>query len=126
MHTLRKNKLNRQFFYYIRAGLGNTFLTSLLYCLGLLLFPYAIAYTISFLVGVIFSYIMNKNVVFDAPTSSNYFSQYALYYLTQYGIGLLLIHQFIQHGIPPLLAPWIVLCVLTPINFYLLKGIFRK
>ena len=57
------------------------------------------------------------------PVSSN---KCTLYYLTQYGIGLLLIHQFIQHGIPPLLAPWIVLCVLTPINFYLLKGIFRK
>lgn len=105
---------------YCLVGGFNTIFGYINYIILLQLFPYYIAYSISFAMSVIISYCLNTTVVFKTEFSWMRFFMFPAVYLIQYCIGLSMLHVFIifMH-LSPLIAPIIVTAVTWPISFML-------
>ncbi len=105
---------------FIVAGACNTVFTYVIYLVALKLFGYITAFTISFLSGIVFAFIIYSLFVFRTKISWKKFIQYPLIYLIQYllGIGLLII--FVELcGLAKDIAPLVNVLILTPFTFFI-------
>ncbi|MEG2029340.1 MAG: GtrA family protein [Janthinobacterium sp.] len=111
---------------FLAGGLLNTGLTYSLYFLLQKLFFYQLAYAIAYATGIVFSYWFNARIVFRTPLSWKGLMTYPLVYVVQYGSSALLLGIFIERlGIPPALAPLLVLVLMIPLTFFLSRWILR-
>ena len=111
---------------FLAGGLLNTGLTYSLYFLLQKLFFYQVAYAIAYATGIVFSYWFNARIVFRTPLSWKGLMTYPLVYVVQYGSSALLLGIFIERlGIPPALAPLLVLVLMIPLTFFLSRWILR-
>lgn len=111
---------------FLAGGLLNTGLTYGLYFLLQKLFFYQVAYAIAYATGIVFSYWFNARIVFRTPLSWKGLMTYPLVYVVQYGSSALLLGIFIERlGIPPALAPLLVLVLMIPLTFFLSRWILR-
>ncbi|QBP78132.1 GtrA family protein [Herbaspirillum huttiense] len=108
------------------AGLLNTGVTYLGY-LGLLrLIPYTWAYTVTFVAGICFGYLLNTYWVFKQRAGLRSATFYPLTYAVNYVLGLGLIWMFVDLlKVPRELAPVLVMAISVPIMYFLTKHIFR-
>ena len=110
---------------FLIAGSINTVFTYLIYLAALQWFGYVTAFTLSFLGGVIFSFVIYSQFVFKSPFVLKKIFQYPLIYVFQYMSGLILLIVLIKYiGIDKSIAPIINVIILTPITFILNKKIF--
>ena len=111
------------------AGCGtlSTVVTYVCY-LGLLIFiQYPAAFTISYIIGVLVSYIGGTKYVFKAKHSSVKALIYPFVYVLQYVTGLYLLHLLIiTLGMSEEIAPIIVYTLTFPITFLLSKFILNS
>jgi putative flippase GtrA len=112
---------------FIIAGVINTLLGYALYRLLLLMIPYAVAYTASYVLGIVASYSLNTWFVFRKPWQWKTLGVYPLVYAVQYASGILLLSLLIEHAhIPSEYAPLVVIVATLPVTFllsrYLIKG----
>lgn len=111
---------------FLAGGLLNTGLTYGLYFLLQKVFFYQVAYAIAYASGIVFSYWFNARIVFRTPLSWKGLMTYPLVYVVQYGSSALLLGIFIERlGIPPALAPLLVLVLMIPLTFFLSRWILR-
>ena len=112
---------------FVVAGGINTAVTYLLY-LGLLnLLPYALAYTLTYLVGIVLAYALNASWVFrDAPDLRSV-TLFPAAYLLNYLLGLACLGVLVERsGLPRPLAPLAVLALSVPIMYAINRWIFSK
>src|SRR3990167_256880 len=103
---------------FLMVGGFNTVSSYVLYVGFLQVFHYAIAYTLSFVISVIISYLLNTKFVFRGQYSWRRFFAFPSVYVTQYLLGLMLLHVFIRWmDLSPLIAPIIVAGLTWPISF---------
>ena len=108
------------------GGGANTALTYGLYLLFNLVLQYQIAFTASFVIGIIFAYFYNSMVVFKTPFSMKKFVQFPVVYLVQYLLSIGLLSVFVQTlGVSEKLAPIFVLIIVTPVTYLLSKLILK-
>jgi putative flippase GtrA len=112
---------------FLVAGAVNSVVTYVVY-LGLLQFvDYRVAYTLSFVLGILFSYWMNAAFVFRKAVSLRTFLSFPLVYLAQYVLGVLLLSVAVEWlGIAPWLAPLLVLAITVPLTFFLSLTVFGE
>jgi len=118
--------LKFQFTRFLLTGLLNTLATYLVYVVGVLFLDYRIAFTVSYVIGIIFSYFLNSALVFDTIFNIKTATLYIIIYITQYLIGMLLLYCLVTtFNISQLLAPWVVLCVIVPFTYMLMRVVFK-
>jgi putative flippase GtrA len=80
------------------------------------------AFSISFIAGILIAYGLNTLFVFETPVSLRKMFQYPVIYAIQYGLGLILLATLVEgFGVDKRFAPLINVVLLTPITFWLNK-----
>ncbi|WP_159651021.1 GtrA family protein [Vibrio atypicus] len=110
---------------YGSVGLINTIISYLIfYTLVSLGIHYLLASTVSFILGTVFSYIMNSNYTFSMYKSFRKFTKFFIITLISLSCSLILLY-FLKNlvGFDVLLAQVIVVIVRFPIVYLLMKRI---
>jgi len=124
---LKMDLLNKPFTKFIISGGINTIATYLVYLLLLTITNYQISYTVSYIIGILLSYYLNKNFVFKAQRSMKTFLVYPLVYLAQYLLGFFITWFWIETlKLSPIYSPIIVVAFSLPITFLLSRFVFTK
>ena len=111
---------------FLIAGAINTAVTYAIYFVLLLWWPYALAYTTSFVVGIVLSYWLSTRFVFRVQGSTRRFAAYPLVYAVQYGVGLAVLHAAITvFGVPQRLALLASIAVSVPLTFVLSRFVLK-
>lgn len=85
-----------------------------------------IAYSIGYVVSLVCNYFLTSRFTFRKKASVKNGLGFALSHLVNYLIHTGLLNLYLFMGIDPLLAPWFVFPVAVPINFLLLRFVFKK
>lgn len=121
----------REFARFVFFGALRTIVAWVIYLLLLWLFPYTIAYTISYVAGIFISYWVNASFVFGEQLRLSRALQYPLVYLFQYLLSLALLYLLIEIAhLPKTVSPLLIIVVTVPATFllsrFLLKRPFRQ
>jgi putative flippase GtrA len=104
----------------------NTVLTYGLYLLLDVAFSYRIAFTASYVIGIIFAYFFNVLVVFKSGLSFTKFLQFPLVYVVQYLLSIGLLEVFVQRlNVSTTIAPMFVFVIVTPLTYLLSRWILK-
>ncbi len=110
---------------FLIAGATTTFITLGLYLLLLQILPYALAYSVVFVVGIGISYVLNSTFVFRATTSVRTLALFPLIYVVQYGVGLAVVTAWVDVlGLPEALASLAAIAVTIPLTYLLARLLF--
>ncbi len=116
-----------EFFRFLVAGGANTAITYVLYLAALLLVPYPVAYTLSYVCGIAISYWLTCWFVFRRRMALASALPYPLVYVIQYVWGLVLLSLFVaRFGLDKRLAPAGVVICTVPVTFVLSRVILRR
>lgn len=119
--------INLEFVKFLFFGLLNMGLSYLFYLLALQLMPYLLAYTLSYIAGILISYFLNSIFVFKTDLHWKKALQYPLVYLAQYLLGSITLGFFVEAlALPPSIAALINTIFLVPISFILSRLILRR
>jgi putative flippase GtrA len=110
--------LSGQFGGFLAVGAVNTMLTVLLYEVLILVMPYWLAYMLCFPVGIAFLLFANASLVFGRTVTAASAISFVLFYLVSYaaGFGVIIVLVGVMR-IPPGLAPFGSIAIMTPFNF---------
>jgi putative flippase GtrA len=104
----------------------NTVLTYGLYLLLDLAFSYRIAFTASYVIGIVFAYFFNALVVFKSGLSFKKFLQFPLVYVVQYLLSIGLLEVMVQRlTVNTTIAPIFVFVIVTPLTYLLSRWILK-
>jgi putative flippase GtrA len=117
------NILSLQFSKYIIAGISNALFSTLVYlfCLKILVLHYILSFTISWLFGVLFTYIINFMFIFKPDEKLEFrrrLPKYFMVYLTSYLLNIVLL-KFLVHWthFDPFYLQLLILPLVIAINF---------
>ena len=113
-------------FRFLIAGGINTLLTLVIYQLCLLVMGHGIAYSLSWVVGIIFLIVFYPTRVF--PEGNNTWQRKVLIsalYIFNFFVSLWLLNQVVTYGITPEIAVFFALIYATSINFIGMRVILR-
>lgn len=126
METPAKNSIHFELGRFLLVGATNTAVSFVLYLLLLEFMPYLYAYSISYGIGIVVSYILNSHFVFRQPLSLHKFLQFPIVYVMQYSLGVAILWLLIgQFGISPALAMIGVVVVTIPVTFVASRFILK-
>ena len=109
----------------IGGGVNTIFTYGLFLALNLVS-SYRVAFTASYVIGIVFAYYYNSLVAFKRPLSLKKFIQFPLVYLVQYLLSIGLLEIFVQAlKVDDNLAPIFVLIIVTPVTYLLSKWILK-
>ncbi|WP_414615197.1 GtrA family protein [Stenotrophomonas pavanii] len=107
---------------FLAGGALNTGSTFVLYWLLLLVVEYRIAYAISFVAGILLSYVINTKFVFRTNYSLRKVILFPLVYLATYLAGAVVLDLSVSRfGVDTRLAPFISICATLPLTYLLSK-----
>lgn len=87
---------------------------------------YNMAYSISYVAGILLSYYLNSVFVFQEKISLRKFIKYPVVYIVQYLINLVLLNILIEYaGLSTKIVPIITIVITIPITFLLTKFIIK-
>ena len=110
---------------FLVAGAATTIVTLGLYLLLLNVLPYALAYTVAFVVGILMAYLQNSTFVFRAATSARTFALFPLVYLVQYLVGLAVVAIWVDFlRLPEEVATLAAVAVTLPVTYVLSRWLF--
>ncbi|WP_338554877.1 GtrA family protein [Paenibacillus sp. KS-LC4] len=91
------------------------------------IFNYSLAYSISYIAGIVISYVFNTIFVFKQPVSIKSFLKFPIVYIVQYLLNILLIYLFVEKfHISEKLALIISIFFTFPITYVLSKYVLIK
>jgi putative flippase GtrA len=120
-------KKHKEVLLWAIGGGINTAITYGMYLLLKIYFSYRVAFSASYIVGIIIAYYYNSLVVFKSPLSFKKFIQFPVVYLVQYLLNLGLLEVFVRVlRVNTTVAPIFVLIVVTPVTYFLSKVILKE
>lgn len=103
---------------YLVSGAANSVLTFALYQLLIIIVPYQLAYTLSFVAGIAFAARVNAQYVFSSRLTSNTALRFGAFYLLLYVFGLSITVALIEYlDFHERLAPLATVVLLLPVGF---------
>lgn len=122
---MKSGRFRAQLLRFLVSGAVNTGVTYAIY-LGLLLaFPYAVSYTVAFVVGIGLSYALNRWFVFGTSRGARTLALFPLIYVVQYLIGLAVVFVWVGIlGLSQVLAPLASIILVVPVTFWLTRTLF--
>lgn len=110
---------------FLMSGAVNTALTYLAYLALLQVLPYALSYTLAYLLGVGLAYFLYRHFVFRTRGHRHAPLWVLLIYLLQYAAGLLLVYLWVDvMGAPAMFAPLFAIALTLPVVFLLNRRVF--
>lgn len=107
---------------FLAGGALNTGSTFVLYWLLLLVVEFRVAYAISFVAGILLSYVINTKFVFRTDYSLRKVILFPLVYLATYLAGAVVLDLSVSRfGADPRIAPFISICATLPLTYLLSK-----
>lgn len=114
-----------RFFRFILSGGLNTAITYGIYLVLLQQISYQISYTVAYVSGIVVSYALNRAFVFKSHRGLRSILLFPLIYITQYGIGMLLLWLWIDIAkLSDKIAPLVVVVVTVPATYVLSRFVF--
>ena len=110
------------------VGVG-TIATAIQYGVYLLLLDFfneTIAYSIGYVVSFVCNFILTCIFTFRKKATTKRGVGFALAHLINYGLHVLLLNAFLCMGVPNKLAPIQVLCIAVPVNFLMVRYVFKR
>jgi putative flippase GtrA len=127
METSKKNTTHAEIVRFLLVGATNTIISYVLYLLLLRFVPYLFAYSISYGIGIVISYVLNSSFVFRKPLSMTKFLQFPVVYAIQYGLGAALLWLLVgQAALAPELAMLAVVAATIPVTFVTSRFILKR
>ncbi|MFY9822080.1 MAG: GtrA family protein [Thermoanaerobaculia bacterium] len=115
---------SRQVLRFVAAGAANSGLTWLLYLLLLRGMSYRWAYSLSYVAGILLSFLLNSRFVFRVPLRWRNLVRYPAVYVLQYLLGYTVIYVAVGlAGLDSRLGPAAVLAVTVPVGFLLSRRV---
>lgn len=125
--ALLGGKSLRQIVLFLIVGIANTILTYVVYLALLRVAHYAWAFTGAFIVGLIFTGLMNIRVTFAHHPTIAACLVFSAYYGLYWIFAQLLLHVFVEwFGIDEHYAPILMLPIVVPINFVMTRLIVHR
>ena len=116
-----------EFAKFLLVGVGNVVLTFTVYELLLFTTSYMTAFGISAVTGLVYTTLMTIVVTFRRELTARSIGAQATWYVAYSVVFALALRAAVDHlGIPPALAPFPLLAVLTPLNFLCARLLSRK
>lgn len=113
-----RRPVTREALGFLVFGAINTGVTLILYQIFLFFLPPPAAYTLMFACGILISAGLYSRFVFASALQWQRLLAYALFYLASYAVGLGLLALFVEVvGIDSRIAIFIVVAIMTPLNF---------
>lgn len=107
---------------FLAGGALNTGSTFVLYWLLLLVVQFRVAYAISFVAGILLSYVINTKFVFRTDYSLRKIILFPLVYLATYLAGAVVLELSVSRfGVDARIAPFISICATLPLTYLLSK-----
>lgn len=125
-HKLKNSTKLREF---IRFGIVGTLSTVMHYGLYYLLnivMNVNVAYTIGYVLAWLFNFYMSAHYTFKSETSVKRGVGFALSHGINYVLHMVLLNLFLWLGLSETWAPVPVFCIVIPINFILVRYVFRS
>ena len=112
---------------FVIVGFTNTFLTWLVYLAFNVVMPYLAAYTLTYAVGIVLSYVLNTRFVFRVAMSWDSFLKFPAVYAVQWASRTLILYVLVRWlHVPESYAPFGVSAVTVPMTFVLSRFILKK
>lgn len=116
----------REFVRYVFIGGVNTGIGQLSYWLLLPLLPYQLAFSITYILGILLSYVLNARIVFRQPLSWKKLLQFPVVYIVQYLCGLIFLHFAVEvFQVSEQIAPLMWIALSVPLTFVISRFILR-
>ena len=110
---------------FLVSGAATTIVTLGVYLLLLNVLPYALAYTVAFVIGIMLAYLLSSTFVFRAGPSARTFVLFPLVYLVQYLVGLAVVAIWVDFlKLPEEVAALAAVVVTLPITYLLARSLF--
>lgn len=108
------------------VGVIATVIHYLIYWLLIRYININVAYTVGYAVSFVCNFFMTSFFTFKTKATVKKGVGFGLAHLTNYLIQMLLLNFFISSGIEKALAPPIVFAIAIPVNFLLIRFVFKK
>ena len=119
-------RLNRPFTRFLISGGVNTALTYLIYLALIPFMAYTLAYSASYVAGIVIAYVINTRFVFQARMQARSALLYPLVYVAQYVAGVVLLALLVEIlGVDERIAPAAVIVLTIPLTFVLSRVIIK-
>lgn len=118
--------LQNRFLKFIGIGGLNTILSYVIYLLLLIFLNYQVSYAIAFALGILLSFWLNTQYVFQSKRTMKKFTLFPLVYLVQYIAGALLLGVLVEYlNIDKIFGPIIVTVILLPMTYLMSRKILK-
>lgn len=97
-----------------------------IYLLLKLIIDLNISYTIGYLISLLCNFYLTAKFTFKSEASVKKGAGFIASHIVNYLLHIVLLNAFIGIGIPSSLAPIPVYCIAIPVNFLLVRTVFRK
>jgi putative flippase GtrA len=88
---------------------------------------YKLAYTLTYLIGIYFSYYLNCRLVFREAAQWSSAIKYPLVYAVQYILGFMLLYGLVDFwNLSESIAPLIVIAATVPVTFMLSRWVIKR
>lgn len=108
------------------VGVGATVLHYLIYYLLMERVPTTLAYSVGYIISFLANYVATCYFTFHEPPSWKRFVGMLGAHATNFALHVLLLNLFLWIGVPPVFAPAPVYAIVVPINFLLVRFIFKR
>jgi len=119
--------MNKEIIRFLFVGGFNTIATYGIYLMLLLFFSYNISYSISYISGIVISFLLNGKYVFKVKLTLAKAIKYPIVYIVQYIINVGMLNLLVKNNmVNEIVAPILVIVVSLPVTFILSKNILKK
>lgn len=94
------------------------------YCLALLYCNPTVSYTVGYMVGLVCNYVMTTYFTFRQQPSKKNAAGFVTSHVINYLLEIGLLNLFLWMGLGQWLAPIVVMVIVVPINFLILRFVF--
>lgn len=116
----------KEFIRFAIVGVISTGIHYGLYFLLNLVMNVNIAYTIGYVIAWCFNFYLSAHFTFKSETSVKRGVGFALSHGINYVLHMVLLNLFLWLGLSETLAPIPVYCIAVPVNFILVRYVFKK
>lgn len=125
--VMNLSRFDTEFSRFLIAGATNTLVSYLIYWLLLFALNYNLAFTLTYMIGIAFSYFLQSHFVFRKKLALKKFLAFPSVYIIQYVVSLLLLNLFVAWmNILPEFALAFVIIITIPLTFIMSRTIIKS
>lgn len=127
MRLISKNKTAlTEFVRFVVVGIIATAIHYGVYCLLLFWINTTIAYSVGYAVSFVCNFCLTTLFTFHSKASVKKGFGFSIAHGINYLLHIIFLNLFLWIGVPKLYAPFIVFSIVIPVNFLLVKLVFKK